>query len=185
MKGEDRNRNLKGNERFLKWASCQGSNLMFDDEYQDRGNAPIECPLKKSEIAWGRCEQYRRKYKCLCKETRDRLRLKGDGKEVFEEKLRQIRQPIPEKPPGWTVERMTRFYVIVDENGERVHRTTNQDECEHYLQLAARVKVLERETEQLWKLLEEELIDRDDPWEKVDEFLQEDEYDDEEDYEYE
>ena len=80
---------------------------------------------------------------------------------------------------------MTRFYVIVDEEGERVHRTTNQEECEHYLKLAARVQVLEREAAQLWALLEEELVDRDDPWERVDELLEEKGSDEEEDYEYE
>ncbi len=140
-------------------------------DYHDRTNAPIECPLKKSVIAWARCKEYRQSYRCLCKEARDRLRNKGQGKEVFEQKLREIRQSIPDKPPGWTVERMTRFYVIHDEDGERVHRTTNQRECDHYLYMAARAQVLEEENRQLWALLEEELVDQDDPWEQVNELL--------------
>lgn len=151
---------------------------MSSADYQDRVNAPIWCPLKKSEIAWGRCEQYRRLYKCLCKEARDRLRITGEGREAFEEKLRSIRRPIPESPPGWTVERMTRFYVILNEEGERMHRTTNQVECAHYLALAARAQVLEEENRQLWALLEEELVDRDDLWEQAEEFLEE-EFDEE------
>lgn len=152
---------------------------MSSADYHDRTNAPIWCPLKKSEIAWARCEQYRRDYQCLCKEARDRLRLTGRGREAFEEKLYSIRRPIPESPPGWTVERMTRFYVILNEDGERVHRTTNQVECKRYLQLAARAQVLEEENRLLWALLEEELVDRDDPWQRVDEFL-EDESEEEE-----
>lgn len=147
---------------------------MSGADYHDRTNAPIECPLKKSVIAWGRCKQYRKEYGCLCKEARDRLRIKGEGREAFEQKLRQIRQPIPEKPPGWTVDRMTRFYVIHDENGQRVHRTTNQKECDHYLRLAARAQVLEEENRRLWTLLDEELMEREDPWKQVDDFLEED-----------
>lgn len=154
---------------------------MSGDDYPDRANAPIDCPLKKSEIAWAKCQKYRRTYGCLCKEARDRFRIKGEGKEVFEEKLRQIRQPIPEAPPGWSVEKMTRFYVILDENGERVHRATNQEECENYLQLAARVEVLEKEASALWALLEEELINDEDPWEKADELLEDEES---EEYDY-
>lgn len=146
---------------------------MSTDDYHDRINAPIWCPLKKSEIAWGRCQQYRKIYQCLCKEARDRLRITGGGREAFEEKLHAIRRPIPTRPPGWTVERMTRFYVILNEEGERMHRTTNQVECEHYLQLAARAQVLEEENRLLWALLEEELIDQDDLWQQADEFLEE------------
>lgn len=154
---------------------------MIDDDYPDRANAPIECPRKRSQIAWGRCRQYRKTDGCLCKEARDRLRLKGEGREVFEEKLRQIRQPIPAMPPGWTVKSMTRFYVIHDEHGERVHRATNQEECEQYLALAARVRVLEQEASALWALLEEELIggSDEDPWELVDEILETNEDEDE------
>ena len=144
---------------------------MSNGDYYDRTNAPIQCPLKKSVIAWARCPQYRRQYGCLCKEARDRLRWKAEGKEVFEQKLHEIRQPFQDSPPGWSVERMTRFYVILDDHGERVHRTTNQEECEHYLRLAARAKALEEENRKLWALLEEELIGQDDPWAEVDERL--------------
>ncbi len=145
---------------------------MSSADYHDRTNAPIACPLKKSVIAWARCRDYREEYHCLCKEARDRLRLKGQGREVFEQKLEEIRQSYPEAPPGWTVERMTRFYVILDEKGERVHRTTNRDECDHYLRLAAKAQVLEEENRQLWALLEEELIGEVDPWDEVDDRLE-------------
>ncbi|TXD38112.1 hypothetical protein FRC98_04230 [Lujinxingia vulgaris] len=142
--------------------------------YHDRTNAPIECPLKKSVIAWARCKEYRSEYKCLCKEARDRLRIKGEGKEAFEEKLREIRRPIPDEPQGWSVERQTRFYLIHDEHGELVHRATNQAECAHFLELAARARALEEENERLWALLEEELLGQDNPWDQVDEMLTED-----------
>jgi hypothetical protein len=142
-------------------------------DYHDRTNAPIDCPLKKSSIAWARCKDYRQQHKCLCKEARDRLRLKGEGKEAFEQKLHEIRRPIPAQPAGWSVERQTRFYVITDEHGEVRHRAVNQAECDDYLRLAATVHVLRTENEKLWKLLEDELVSREDPWEKVDERLAE------------
>ena len=135
----------------------------------DRTNAPIDCPLKMSTIAWSKCEEYRGTYGCLCKEARDRLRIKGEGKEAFEQKLRQIRQPVPEEPAGWKVERMSRFYVIYDDDGELRHRATNQAECDDYLTLVAEVINMREENRKLWKLLEEELIDAEDPWNNVDE----------------
>ena len=134
----------------------------------DRTNAPIECPLKMSTIAWSKCEEYRGSYGCLCKEARDRLRIKGEGQEAFEQKLRQIRQPTPEEPPGWKVERMSRFYVIYDDDGELRHRATNQAECDDYMTLVSEVITLREENRKLWKLLEEELMDADDPWYDVD-----------------
>ena len=134
----------------------------------DRINAPIHCHLKMSTIAWAKCEAYRQDYQCLCKEARDRLRIKGDGREAFEQKLRAIRVPAPSVPEGWTVERMSRFYVIHDEDGEVVHRATNQAECDDYLYLAAQVQHLRRENLKLWSLLEDELTDGEDPWDHVD-----------------
>ncbi|MFU8803522.1 MAG: hypothetical protein ACNA8W_06915 [Bradymonadaceae bacterium] len=136
-------------------------------DYHDRTNAPIDCPLKKSVIAWARCKEYRQTYKCLCKEARERLRLKGEGQEAFEQKLQEIRKPIPDRPDGWKVEKLTRFYVITDEHGELRHRATNQAECDDYLKLAAMVRALHQENARLWKLLEDELIDNDDPWEQI------------------
>lgn len=135
----------------------------------DRTNAPIDCPLKMSTIAWSKCEEYRELYGCLCKEARDRLRIKGEGQEAFEQKLRQIRQPVPQEPPGWRVERMSRFYVIYDDDGELRHRATNQAEADDYMTLVSEVLTLRAENRKLWKLLEEELIDNDDPWNQVDE----------------
>lgn len=137
----------------------------------DRTNAPIDCPLKMSTIAWSKCEEYRGPYGCLCKEARDRLRIKGEGQEAFEQKLRQIRQPTPAEPPGWRVERMSRFYVIYDDEGELRHRATNQAECDDYLTLVSEVIALRSENRKLWKLLEEELIDTADPWNHVDKRL--------------
>lgn len=134
----------------------------------DRTNAPIDCPLKMSTIAWSKCEEYRSSYKCLCKEARDRLRIKGEGREAFEQKLREIRTPVPEEPEGWKVERMSRFYVIYDDDGELRHRATNQAECDDYLNLVSEVLSLRKENRKLWKLLEEELSDADDPWDHVD-----------------
>ncbi len=134
----------------------------------DRTNAPIDCPLKMSTIAWSKCEEYRGSYGCLCKEARDRLRIKGEGQEAFEQKLRQIRQPTPEEPPGWKVERMSRFYVIYDDTGELRHRATNQAECDDYLTLVSEVLTMREENRKLWKLLEEELMDNEDPWQDVD-----------------
>ncbi|MBA2663700.1 MAG: hypothetical protein H0U74_15535 [Bradymonadaceae bacterium] len=140
-------------------------------DYQDRTNAPIDCPLKKSMIAWARCKEYRKTYKCLCKEARERLRLKGEGQEVFEQKLQEIRKPAADRPEGWSVDRLTRFYVIHNEHGELIHRATNQAECDDYLKLAAMVKNLEDENRLLWKLLEGELVEVDDPWDQVDQIL--------------
>lgn len=142
-------------------------------DYHDRTNAPIDCPLKKSVIAWARCKEYRQQHKCLCKEARERLRLKGDGQEAFEQKLHEIRRPIPDQPAGWSVERLTRFYVITDEYGEVRHRAVNQAECDDYLRMASTVRALHAENDKLWKLLESELVDREDPWEQVDERLAE------------
>lgn len=142
-------------------------------DFVDRVNSPIECPLKMSTIAWSRCVEYRKEYGCLCKEARDRLRIKGEGKEVFEQKLNEIKRPIPVKPRGWKVEKMSRFYVIYDENGELKHRATNQAERDDYLSLAARVRALEEENQKLWDLLENELVASDDPWDQVDQMLEE------------
>lgn len=124
-----------------------------------------------STIAWSKCREYRETYKCLCKEARDRLRLKSEGREVFEQKLREIRQPTPDEPEGWKVERMSRFYVIYDDTGELRHRATNQAECDDYMNLVAEVINLREENRRLWKLLEEELVVSDDPWDQVDEML--------------
>jgi len=137
----------------------------------DRTNAPIDCPLKMSTIAWSKCEEYREGYKCLCKEARDRLKLKGEGREVFEQKLREIRRPVPAEPAGWKVERMSRFYVIYDDTGELRHRATNQAECDDYMNLVSEVINLREENRRLWKLLEEELMESDDPWDQVDQML--------------
>lgn len=124
-----------------------------------------------STIAWSKCEDYRQSYKCLCKEARDRLRIKGEGREMFEQKLMEIRRPRAPIPEGWKFERMSRFYVIYDENGELRHRATNQAEAEDYLNLVSQVQHLTSENKKLWKLLEEELIDADDPWNQVDKRL--------------
>ena len=124
-----------------------------------------------STIAWSKCEEYRQSYKCLCKEARDRLRIKGEGRENFEQKLMEIRRPLPKFPEGWKIDRMSRFYVIYDEEGELRHRATNQAEAEDYLNLVSQVKHLQDENKKLWKLLEEELIDPDDPWNQVDKRL--------------
>ena len=140
-------------------------------DFGDRVNAPIDCPLKMSTIAWTRCIEYRQQYKCLCKEARDRLRIKGEGKEAFEQKLKEIRRPVPDKPRGWRVERMSRFYVIYDADGELRHRATNQAEADDYLALAAKVVGLQDENARLWKLLEEDLTRVDDPWDQVDRML--------------
>lgn len=137
----------------------------------DRTNAPIDCPLKMSTVAWSKCEEYRKSYKCLCKEARDRLRIKGEGREVFEQKLRDIRKPLPAIPEGWKVERMSRFYVIYDSHGELRHRATNQAEADDYLALQSEVIGLAEENRKLWKLLEEELTASDDPWDQVDDML--------------
>ena len=137
----------------------------------DRTNAPIDCPLKMSTIAWSKCEEYRGEYKCLCKEARDRLKLKGEGREAFEQKLREIRKPAPLVPPGWKVERMSRFYVIYDDTGELRHRATNQVECDDYLGLVSEVLNIREENRRLWKLLEDELVETDDPWDHVDQLL--------------
>ncbi len=140
-------------------------------DFGDRVNAPIECPLKMSTIAWTRCIEYRQQYKCLCKEARDRLRIKGEGKEAFEQKLKEIQRPVPVKPRGWRVERMSRFYVIYNAEGELKHRATNQAEADDYLALAAQVVGLTEENGRLWKLLEEDLTRVDDPWDQVDRML--------------
>lgn len=140
-------------------------------DFGDRVNAPIDCPLKMSTVAWTRCIEYRQQYKCLCKEARDRLRIKGEGKDAFEQKLKEIKRPIPDKPRGWKIERMSRFYVIYDASGELVHRATNQAEAEDYLALASKVIGLQDENARLWKLLEEDLTRADDPWDQVDKML--------------
>lgn len=146
---------------------------MAASDYHDRTNAPIDCPLKKSAIAWQRCHEYRQAHKCLCKEARERLRIKGEGKEVFEQKLREIRQPIPSAPVGWRWEKLTRFYMIYNAQGELVHRAANQAECEDYIRLVAMVETLREENHQLWRLLEGELTPAFDPWEKVNQMLAE------------
>ncbi len=122
-------------------------------------NAAINCPLKKSTIAWARCEQYRGEFNCLCHEARDRLKIKGQGRETFEALMRRVKRPHIETPPGWSIERMTRFYVINDNRGETVHRATNQKEAEDYLHLVARLQALEDENRQLWAILREELVE--------------------------
>jgi len=122
-------------------------------------NAVIGCPLKKSTIAWVRCEQYRDEYNCLCKEARDRLKIKGQGHEALDAQLRRIKKPAPDCPVGWQVDRKTRFYVIVDDQGEIVHRATNQREAEDYVQLVARVQHLEEENQKLWAILRDELVE--------------------------
>ncbi len=144
-------------------------------DFTDRVNAPIDCPLKMSTVAWTRCIEYRKEYKCLCKEARDRLRIKGEGREAFEQKLREIRRPVPNKPRGWKVERMSRFYVIYDSDGELRHRATNQAEADDYLSLAAQVIAMKEENQKLWNLLEIELDSSDDPWDQVAERIRGDE----------
>ena len=99
------------------------------------------------------------------------MRLKGEGKEAFEQKLKEIQRPVPVKPRGWRVERMSRFYVIYDAEGELKHRATNQAEADDYLSLAAQVIGLTEENARLWKLLEEDLTRVDDPWDQVDRML--------------
>lgn len=137
----------------------------------DRINAPIRCPLKMSTVAWSKCQEYRGEYKCLCKEARDRFKIKGDGREAFEQKLREIKKPRPRFPHDWKYERMSRFYVIYDSTGELRHRATNKAEAEDYLELVAKVQFMEAENKKLWKLLEDELIDVADPWTQVDKHM--------------
>lgn len=140
---------------------------------KDRMNAPIDCPLKMSTIAWSKCKDYRSDFGCLCKEARDRMRIKGEGREAFEQKLREIRRPVPLMPAGWSVERMSRFYVIYDEQQELRHRATNQAECDDFLSLAAQVIHLQEENRKLWELLEEDLVGSADPWDQVDQMIAE------------
>lgn len=130
---------------------------MDNNDFHDRSNAPIQCPLKTSVIAWARCVEYRKNHKCLCPEALARVRLKDEGSEVFEQILNAIKVPFPKRPAGWTVEKGTRFYVIHDDTNQVVHRATNQTECENYLQLAATAQSLQQENEQLWKLLKNQL----------------------------
>lgn len=144
---------------------------MNNNDFQDRTNAPIYCALKNSVIAWARCEDYRKTHKCLCPEALERIRLKGTGREVFNQKLSEIKVSCPDRPPGWTVERGARFYVIHDHNNQVVHRATNQAECDDYLQLAATALTLQTENTLLWKLLENELTQHEDHWDELEQRL--------------
>ncbi len=144
---------------------------MNSNDFQDRTNAPIQCPLKNSVIAWARCVEYRKIHKCLCPEALERVRLKGEGREVFEQKLGEIKIEFPQRPAGWTVQRGARFYVIHDETNHVIHRATNQTECENYLLLAATAQSLQKENDQLWKLLKNELTLPDDHWDQLDQRL--------------
>ena len=144
---------------------------MNNNDFQDRTNAPIHCALKNSVIAWARCVEYRKTHKCLCPEALARVRLKDDGREVFQQILDNIKVPFPDRPPGWTVQRGARFYVIHDDANQVVHRATNQSECENYLQLAATALSLQQENDQLWKLLKNELTLPDDHWDQLDQRL--------------
>ena len=132
---------------------------MLSDTFTNRVNAPIDCPLKMSTIVWSKCAHYRESYSCLCKEARDRLRIKGQGREALQAQLQRIKKPLPEKPPGWKMERKTRFYMIMDDKGEVVFRATNMKEGEQYLRLVAHVQFLGEENEKLWALLRDELDD--------------------------
>lgn len=134
---------------------------MLNDRLTNRINAPIDCPLKMSTIVWSKCEGYRKSYGCLCKEARDRLKIKGEGKEAFQAQLHRIKEDIPDMPEGWKFERKTRFYMVIDDKGEVVHRATNQKEAMDYLRIVAELKVLRAENQKLWALLRDELIDFD------------------------
>ena len=134
---------------------------MLSDHLTNRINATIECPLKMSTIVWSKCEQYRCDHGCLCREARERLRLKGQGLAEFQAKLQSLKRQVPTAPKGWTVEKKTRFYLIMDEEGNVVHRATNQAEAEDYLQLVARVQHLEQENRRLWNLLRDEMVEED------------------------
>ena len=141
---------------------------MDNNDFQDRTNSPIHCALKNSVIAWARCQGYRKAHKCLCPEALARVRIKGEGREVFEQTLENIKVPFPDRPPGWTVQRGARFYVIHDHANQVVHRATNQTECVNYLKLAATAQSLQHENDQLWKLLKNELTLPDDHWDELD-----------------
>ncbi len=130
---------------------------MHNDTLTNRINAPIDCPLKMSTVVWSRCEQYRESYGCLCREARERLRIKGQGKEALQTQLQRIKRPVPTQPAGWTVERKTRFYMVLDDQGEVVIRATNQKEADDYLQTVAHLQFLKEENEKLWALLRDEL----------------------------
>ncbi len=132
---------------------------MLNDTLTNRINAPIDCPLKMSTVVWSKCEHYRSSYGCLCKEARERLRIKGQGKQAFDAQLHRIKQPIPEAPEGWKIERKTRFYMIINAEGEVVHRATNMKEAEDFLKLVAEKQALAAENEKLWALLRDELFD--------------------------
>jgi hypothetical protein len=132
---------------------------MLSDHLTNRTNATIECPLKMSTIVWSKCEHYRGDHGCLCREARERLRLKGQGLAEFQAKLQNLKVQVPKAPRGWTVEKKTRFYLIMDEAGNVVHRSTNQAEAEDYLQLVARVQHLEQENRRLWNILRDEMVE--------------------------
>jgi hypothetical protein len=124
----------------------------------NRINATIECPLKKSTIVWSKCEGYRLDFGCLCKEARDRLKIKCQGVEALQAQMQRIKIPVPDSPDGWRVEKKTRFYLIYNDQEEVVHRATNQKEADQYLGLCAKLVSLEQETEKLWALLRDEVI---------------------------
>jgi hypothetical protein len=136
---------------------------MWSDNLTNRINATIDCPLKLATIAWSKCEFYRGEYGCLCREARERLRIKGQGTAAYQAQLQRIKQPIAEAPEGWTVVKGSRFYVITDEAGEIVTRATNQKEATLFLSLAARVNGYEMENRRLWALLRDDLIEEDRP----------------------
>ena len=136
---------------------------MLSEHLTNRINATIECPLKMSTIAWSKCEDYRGDYGCLCKEARDRLKIKGQGLAAFQAQLQRVKRPIPEAPEGWTVDKKTRFYLVMDEQGEIITRATNQKEAHDFLQLVAKVKAYEDENRRLWALLRDDLVEEDKP----------------------
>jgi hypothetical protein len=143
---------------------------MLNDHLTNRINATIECPLKMSTIVWSKCEQYRGAHGCLCHEARDRLKMKGQGVAELQGRLQRLKRAVPTTPQGWGIEKLTRFYIITDAEGNVVHRATNQAEAEDYLQLVSRVKHLEEENRRLWAILRDELVE-DDQRAQADELL--------------
>ena len=136
---------------------------MWSEHLTNRINATIDCPLKMSTLAWSKCEMYRGEYGCLCREARERLKIKGQGAAAFQAQLQRIKQPAPESPDGWNVEKGSRFYIVTNEHGEVVTRATNQKEAKLFLSLAARVKAYEDENRRLWALLRDDLVEEDKP----------------------
>jgi hypothetical protein len=136
---------------------------MLSEHLTNRINATIECPLKMSTIAWSKCDHYRGDYGCLCKEARDRLRIKGQGLAAFQAQLQRVKRPIPTTPEGWTIDKKTRFYLVMDETGEIVTRATNQKEANNFMQLVAKVQAYEEENRRLWALLRDDLVEEDKP----------------------